>query len=433
MKESQQLDDQNQPAVFLCATLWWPTSARLAMAFLNSGCRVSGICPSGHPLRVVDGVDSIYPYRASNSIGSLRAALRAAKPDLIVPCDDGAVWQLHALHAAEPEFRALIERSLGTGEAYATLDSRILTLQVASELGIRVPPSQAITSLSELSAPDLEWPAVLKIDGTWGGDGVVQVDSPSHAIEVLPTLFGARRTAIALKQFLVNRHPVALWLWRRRHGSVATLQKFIRGRQATTMFACWQGEVLATVVLGVCATLGPAGAATILQLERNDEIELASRRLARRLNLSGFHGLDFILEEGTEIPYLIEMNPRATQLGHLNMSAKGNLADALAAKLTNRTLSAAANRRRVQSDTIALFPHAWKTDPGNEALSTGFHDVPWDQPRLVEELLKKPWPERRLLNRIFNGLRILTAGNQKQWAPQSNEEHRSADQLKQSL
>jgi hypothetical protein len=393
------------------------------MAFLNSGCRVSAVCPDGHPLRTVAGVDSTYPYRGLNSAGSLKAAIQASRPDLIVPCDDGAVWQLHALYASDAELRPMIERSIGAGDAYPALESRSMTLKIAAELGIRVPATWAIESVEDFRNPQFEWPAVLKIDGTWGGDGVIHVLNPSQAAEVFPSLFGARRTVMAWKQFLVNRHPVALWLWHRRNGSTVTLQKFIVGRQATTMFACWQGEVLASVTVEVLASLGPTGAATILRLLRNDEIENTSRLLAKRFQLNGFHGLDFVIEDTTQAAYLIEMNPRATQLGHLNVFPWGNLADALAMKLTNRTVSKAAAVRRIQSDTIALFPQAWKTDPGNPLLTAGYHDVPWEQPALVRELMRQPWPERRLLNRILNGLRLLRPRNEKHADGQGGEDH----------
>lgn len=402
------MEDPHPPDVLLCAALWWPTSSRLAMAFHKAGCRVSAICPTGHPIRKTSGVHRTFRYRGLDSLGSLRAAIRVSNPYIVVPCDDGAVWQLHALHEAEPELRALIERSLGAPAAYSLLESRSLTLQVAAELGIRVPRTRSVESTAELHAPDLEWPAVLKIDGTWGGDGVVPVESPEQAATVFPSLFGARRASIAWKQFLANRHPLARWLWLRRHDSTATLQKFIPGRQATTMFACWNGEVLASVTVEVLATKAPGGAATVLRLLRNDEIERASRLMARRLELSGFYGLDFILEEGADAAFLIEMNPRATQLGHLNVNPEGNLAEVLVAKLANRPTAASPESLLIQNSVIALFPHAWNTDPGSRYLVTGYHDVPWEQPALVRELLRKPWPERRLFHRILTALRILT-------------------------
>lgn len=422
-REGERLDDKPQPVVFLCATLWWPTSPRLAMAFLNSGCKVSAVCPIGHPLRTVAGMDSIYPYRGWNSSGSLKAAIRATQPDLIVPCDDGAVWQLHELYKTDVDLRPLIERSIGASEAYSTLESRNQTLKVAAELGIRVAPTQAVESAEDFFKPQLEWPAVLKSDGTSGGEGLAHVLNPSQAVKAFPTLFGAWRSLMAWKLFLINRQPVALWLWRRRNGSTITLQKFISGPQATTMFACWRGNVLASVTVDVLATQGPSKSATILRLLRNEEIEDASRLLAKRFELSGFHGLDFVIEGATHAAYLIEMNPRATQLGHLNVCPQGNLADALAAKLWSRTAPPAAVVPRIQSDTIALFPRAWQTAPGNKLLSTAYQDVPWEQPALVQELMRKSWPERRLINRILNGLWSMRPQSKKHADAQGGKGH----------
>jgi hypothetical protein len=374
------------------------------MAFSRAGCRVAAICPPGHPLRAVSGVSEIHRYRGWNSLASLRSAIRAARPDLIIPCDDGALWQLHGLHARDAEFRALIERSLGASAGYPLLESRGRTLKLAAELGIRVPANHAVHAAGELNNAGLEWPAMLKIDGTWGGDGVEMVRSPEEAARVFRTLFGPWRTGVTLKQFFVNRHPVALWLLRRRGGARVTLQKFIQGRQATAMFACWQGEVLASVSVEVVASQGPTGAATIVRLMHNEEIARAAALLAGRLNLSGFHGLDFILEERTGAPYLIEMNPRATQLGHLQVCAQGSLADALAAKLTGRPWQQSPGVRLIPGNTIALFPQAWKTDPTRPELAGEYHDVPWDEPVLVRELIRESWPDRRLLNRLLYGL-----------------------------
>jgi len=417
------LHEKPQPVVFLSATLWWATCPRLAMALLNSGCRVSAICPSGHPLRTVARVEKIYLYRAWDPAGSLRASLRAAQPDLIIPCDDGAAWQLHDLYEKDAALRPLIELSLGASEAYRTLESRYKTLETASKLGIKVAPSRAITSCEDFRDPRLEWPAVLKIDGTWGGDGAVHLHNPVQAAQVFATLFGVVKAAWAWKYYLVNRHPLEMWLWRRIKGLPVTLQKFIQGRQVTTMFACWQGEVLASVTAEVLASRSATGAATFLQLRRHEEIENASRLLAGRFKLNGFHGLDFIVEDGTGDAYMIEMNPRATQLGHLNVLPEGSLVDVLAAKLMNTAASPAAGTTRIDNTIIALFPYAWKTDPGNRLLITGYHDVPWDQPELVNELMRKPWPERRLLIRILSGLRWLWHRGEKPVNPSSEEDH----------
>jgi predicted ATP-grasp superfamily ATP-dependent carboligase len=373
------------------------------MAFLRHGCSVSALCPPGHPLRFVTGIDSIYSYDGLASMSLLRDAIRAAQPTLIVPCDDVAVWQLHSLHANEADLRPLIELSLGAAEAYPAIQQRGEVLRVAQSLGIRVPFTQTLNSAEELKDWQFDKPAVLKLDGTWGGEGVMIVRSLTEATQKFHSAPKTLKAWMAWKRFLVNRHFFALWVWQRRKTSKMTIQEFIPGRPATTMFACWRGEVLASSTVEVLVSQAPTGAANVVQVLKNNEIEDAVRLLARTFQLSGFHGLDFVLEQDTDAAYLLELNPRATQLGHLNLSAHGDLAGVMAGKLKNEAPDIIASENQIQS-AIAFFPFAFKSNPGSVYLHQGYHDVPWDEPALVRELVCDPWPERQWQSRIYRYL-----------------------------
>ena len=401
------LGGYSQPRILICATLWWHSSARLAMAFLRHGCSVSALCPPGHPLRFVTGIDSIYSYQGLASMGLLRDAVRAAQPTLIVPCDDIAVWQLHALHENEADLRPLIELSLGAAEAYPAIQERGEVLRIAQRLGIRVPLTQTINSAEELEDWTFVKPAVLKLDGTWGGEGVTVVHSLAEATQRFHSTPKTLKAWMAWKRYLVNRHYFALWVWQRRKTSKMTIQEFIPGRPATTMFACWRGEVLASSTVEVLASQAPTGAANVVQVLKNNEIEDAVRLLARTLQLSGFHGLDFVIEQGSDAAYLLELNPRATQLGHLNLSAQGDLAGVMARKLKNEAPDTI-SENEIQNSAIALFPFAFKSNPGSVYLHQGYHDVPWDEPALVRELLCDSWPERQWQSRIYRYLGFPT-------------------------
>jgi hypothetical protein len=171
------------------------------------------------------------------------------------------------------------------------------------------------------------------------------------------------------------------------------------------MFACWRGEVLASSTVEVLASQAPTGAANVVQRLKSDEIEVAVRRLARKLQLSGFHGLDFVLEQGTNAAWLVELNPRATQLGHLSLSPQGDLAGVMAGKLRNAPPDEmVASENQILTGAIAFFPHTLKTDPTCAYLSEGYHDIPWEEPALVHELLCDSWPERQWQSRIFHYL-----------------------------
>src|SRR5580698_469390 len=92
------------PRVMFAATAWWALAARLSLRFLERGTEVVALCPVGHPLRHVPGMKRIHTYRALRPLRSLESALELEQPDLIIPCDDRVVWQLHELHARRPRW-----------------------------------------------------------------------------------------------------------------------------------------------------------------------------------------------------------------------------------------------------------------------------------------------------------------------------------------
>src|SRR5580658_155214 len=97
----------------MAASTWWSASARLAIALARSGCTVAAMCPRGHPLRYVSTVKQVYNVRGVGSRSSLLAAIKDFNPDLVVPCDDRIVSQLHELFGMHAELQPLIKSSLG--------------------------------------------------------------------------------------------------------------------------------------------------------------------------------------------------------------------------------------------------------------------------------------------------------------------------------
>ena len=186
-----------------------------------------------------------------------------------------AVWQLHALHANEADLRPLIELSLGAAEAYPAIQQRGEFLRVAQSLGIRVPFTQTLNSAEQLKDWKFDKAAVLKLDGTWGGEGVTVVHSRTEAAQTFHSTPKTMKAWMAWKRFLINRHFFALWAWQKRKTSKMTIQEFIPGRPATTMFACWRGEVLASSTVEVLVSQSPTGAANVVRVIKNNEIEAA--------------------------------------------------------------------------------------------------------------------------------------------------------------
>jgi hypothetical protein len=240
----------------------------------------------------------------------------------------------------------------------------------------------------------------LKLDGTCGGQGIAIAHSEREAIDAFRKFSRPVGLSTALKRLVVNRDPLSLWGRSRQSQPFVTIQQLIDGRPANSMLACWKGNVLSIVSVEVLASQGATGAAFLVQLIDNDAMTRAAHLLANRLQLSGFVGLDFLIDRVTEQPYLIEMNPRCTQLGHLPLTGGRDLAGALCAKLGCGTC--ATNVASVEGLPIAFFPQATRWDAKSSLSANIYNDIPRGQPELVRELMRPIWPERQWISRIYH-------------------------------
>lgn len=384
---------------FLIATTsrWFPT-ARLAMALAGAGCFVDAVCPAGHPLCRMNTVRRTYAYRGLMPLKSFADAIAVAKPDFIVPGDDLATGHLHHLYNRERRrgktgqwVRALIERSLGSPESFPVVYARTAFMDLALEEGIRAPKTEVIANLNDLR----EWiartglPTVLKANGTSGGEGVRVVATLQDAERAFRDLQAPPLLARAAKRALMDQDKSLVWPSLLRHRSVVNTQAFVAGRETTSTVACWKGAVLASLHFEVVNKRSSAGPSSVIRLIENAEMSVAAEKMVRRLNLSGIHGFDFMLEAETGNAHLIEINPRATQVGHLALGPGRDLPAALYSAVSGEPFHAAP--KVTEDDTITLFPQEWMRDPASTFLSSNYHDVPWEEPELLRACLRKRW------------------------------------------
>jgi len=383
------------PKILLVATRRWFATARLGAALAQAGCHVQAICPSDHLLTKVRAVRGTYHYSGLMPIRSLRAAIDAAQPDLVIPCDDLATTHLHHLHALAsrsatdlPNISALLERSLGNPAYFSDVDSRNAFMSLAREEGVCAPNTAIATSadgvLSWLKENGL--PAVLKVDGTHGGAGTEII----HSLAAAESSFHKLGAGILVSR--VGKHAVLAGdfsgarSWLRNSKSAVNIQSFVPGPDASSSVACWQGEVLAMIQFEVLRKTYPKGSASVLRLIDIPEISATVKKMVSRLGLSGLVGFDFILEEQSGRPYLIELNPRATQTCHLRLGEGRDLVAALRFRISGEALQAVP--RVTDNDVIALFPQEWQKDPDSEFIKSAYHDVPWDEPELVRAAIQ---------------------------------------------
>jgi hypothetical protein len=350
------------------------------------------VCPKSHPARKTKAVRRTHVYRGLAPLTSFAHAISITKPDFVVSADDLATQHLHRLHAREKRngnvgspISALIERSLGSPESFPIVNARAAFMDLAHREGLHVPSTRVIRNIEDLRT----WvactglPTVLKADGTSGGDGVRIAHTLSEAERFFRELQAPPLLARAAKRALVDQDKTLVWPSILRRRPVVNAQAFVAGREATSAIACWKGTVLASLHFEVVNKASSRGHATVVRVIENAEMSAAAEAMTRRLNLSGLYGFDFMLEAETESAYLVEINPRSTQVGHLTLGPGRDLPAALSAALSGKAVKEAP--KVTEKDTIALFPQEWIRDAESPFLRSAYNDVPLQEPELIRD------------------------------------------------
>lgn len=383
------------PTALVVTTAKWFPTARLGVALHRAGFRVECMCPAKHPITTTRSVARTYFYDGLAPVSSLRRAIQAGRPDLVVSGDDFATRHLYELYDEEKSagdsgrsICDLIERSLGSAAGFPVVTSRVALMALAEQEGIRIAATAAVPDRATLR----KWigerglPVVLKADGSSSGEGVQVADTLRQADRAFDALQSPLSFVRMAKRALINKDLrwVRPTLERRR--SVISAQEFISGVDATSLVACWKGEVVAGLHFKVMSKQYARGPASVLRLIENAEMADAIRKIVRRLSLSGLHGFDFLLAGSRETAYLIEMNPRATQVGHLALGPGCDLPAALYSVLTGQAIQEAP--RVTDCSTIALFPQEWLRKPAKTLAASTYHDIPWEEPELMQACLR---------------------------------------------
>ena len=303
-----------KPAVLLLAAeprWFWP--ARLAVSLANAGFTVQAVCPRRHPLYKTTAVQGFHTYRGLAPLMSIVNAISAAMPDLIIPCDDPATLQLHELclralrrgPLGQPTC-SLLERSLGAPANFAALYERTTSMELAHEQGVQVPKTRVVANTEELRncIAQMAFPIVLKSNRSSGGGGISIVRTVDEAARALRTLQSAPLLTRAVKQTLIYRdldttagRPYIV-------NGALSMSRNLCPHETTCAIACWKGTVLAGVHFEVLERQHEHGPSTVLRVIDNAEMTGATEKMARRLQLSGVYGFDFMLHAQSGRAYL---------------------------------------------------------------------------------------------------------------------------------
>src|ERR1700722_5809416 len=196
------------PYALVAAAILWPNAVRLCRAFREVGFEVGAIAVPQHPVHRSKAPHRTYEYRPKVPLDSLREASAERRPDIIVPCDDRIVGHLCSLRAhGDDDISTLIEASLGLGGASGVLAKRTTLGEMSRLADVDVPRTDSIVSVSDLQ----DWvrrfglPAILNLDGSWGGNDVVVVRRESEIREAFWRMRFRQRILRSLKHYATRR------------------------------------------------------------------------------------------------------------------------------------------------------------------------------------------------------------------------------------
>lgn len=275
-----------------------------------------------------------HPYSTFHPLASLRNAISAADPDLVIPCDDHIASQLYKLHeiaSDDDKLKQLLTVSLGSPDNFPLFLSRLDVCQLAQEIGVICPETVPVIDKADFwrKLNGFGLLAVLKIDRSWGGNGVAIVRTAAEAQRAFTRLRSYPGFPRALKRLLRDGDARLMQQVFAGRNNALSLQRYVEGRLANAAVACWQGEVLATVTVEVLASDRPTGPATMVRVVADRVISLAVKKMVGRLKLSGLCGFDFVIPADGGDAQLLELNPRVTPTSHLVTADGQELAMAL--------------------------------------------------------------------------------------------------------
>lgn len=362
------------PCALILSLRNWFGAVRLPKAFQRAGFDVVtvsypnlliGRCRSSRANLLLpdDGTDQ-------ELIATLRQILVAEQPKIVVPTDDASVELLQAValdvRRELPEqdpLVGLLRDSLGDFASHAILRQRHRLAKLAAKIGVRAPMYSVIRTRDEAHAFAVQhdYSVVLKAEESYAGLGVAichdaaQLDKGLTRIEARnPRLFA--------------------------EGSL--LQAFVPGRTAMRAVIAWRGKVVAGLSAFKLETHpGSTGPSTVVEFIEQPEMMGTAREMIAALGFSGFASLDFIVDEAGAA-HLIELNPRPTPICHLGAHLGLDLCESLRLELEGKAVS----EREPQGlpRKVSLFPQEWIRNPSSPHFADSFHDVPWEEPALLE-------------------------------------------------
>ncbi len=332
------------------------------------------------------------PTNSVRLVATLIYALRDWDPVLVIP---GDLWSLKYLHHVAtsrlyqllfPQAVELLRYSLGCPEFYGELDSKIRLQQLATKIGISTLPGCEVHSIDDALTfgKTNGYPVVLKKDHGSGGAGVWICKDKHSLLDTYAEIQKKQKRASVLRTLRscykrgllghIGKVPVRI-----------AIQKYVEGEPVACNFVALEGRILASnTVFKRLPHPAPTSPCCVIESLQHDQIDSISKALIKQTEFSGFGAFDFIVDGKSGQAYLLECNPVPTSVSHLGDVLGNDLCAALFAVICgNQTRERVVSPQKV---VVAMFPHEVRRDPNSRYIKDYYHDIPVDDPALLEAL-----------------------------------------------
>lgn len=210
---------------------------------------------------------------------------------VVIPTADSNVALLRAYREQLQPHASL---AIAKEPALVVAVSKERTLEVARQLGLRVPRSLTLGGIHEVEAAigEIGLPAVVKPDESW----VENEQQGLRIISQLVTTTGEARNAVEELT---------------RYGGKVLFQQFLSGRREAISFLYANGQVYARFAQWAKRTNPPMGGVSVLRQSMVIPVDIGEQaeRLVREIELEGYSEVEF-RRDSAGYPYLMEINPR---------------------------------------------------------------------------------------------------------------------------
>lgn len=361
--------------------------ARMPFELQRAGFRVALLAPRNALATHTEFVDQVAFFPAEVKfdewIGIVAGVVRAVNPVLILPGDDITLRTLMQLVLDPPaglreEFRnelgALIRQSLGNPAGWLDTVDKARLFELAQRNGL--PVAEGGIAENEdgaiVIAMSLGFPVIVRQMFGSAGRGAARCGS----VDEMRTATRAFPSADA---------------WSPRGGQRLVVQRWIDGAVVNRASLAWEGKEVAGFTRGRLATYpGPLGPASAVEFIGLPEVAAATRALFALVGMHGLVGTQFIVDNASGVPYLVEVNRRMLPATHAGARVGVDLAAALYAAVGGAEWTGPTDLPPGPGLRLALFPQEWYRDMNSAWLRTLPSDAPWHDPELLAAMLRVP-------------------------------------------